>query len=324
MWQINLTQIEVNCTAMRIDRSLVHTRVPASLCMHVKGLVASFHYLKLDALLYMQTQLDHIYDMLEEIPTESSGRLNKRSWWSKGWSFVTGLAEKDEVDSVKKVLDKVEKGIDYAANVWKTGTSEFIAAMKVEKTRVDNLCTLLRLQRSTFRKFNEELIEIYHETDTRMSILGHMMNTLKSTIFQISEMDHVYNALQFMLTGRLPHFLITHKTLLSSLDRLEQFLSSEHPELTSVQRNVKYYYETAEFKTFRYGQHLVVILVVPLTTRQLLNPLSIYELKLLPLASPVKTDKHYTMLNVNFYAVAYSVDSEYYLVIDYHNYHPLT
>jgi len=143
------------------------------------------------------------------------------------------------------------------------------------------------------------------------------VNTLKSTIFQISEMDHVYNALQFMLTGRLTHFLITHKTLLSSLDRLEQFLSSEHPELTLVQRNVKYYYETAEFKTFRYGQHLIVILAVPLTTRQLLNPLSIYELKLLPLASPVKTDKHYTMLNVNFYAVAYNVDSEYYLVIDY-------
>jgi len=34
---------------------------------------------------YLQTQLNHIYDVLEEIPLKA--RLNKRSWWSKGWSW---------------------------------------------------------------------------------------------------------------------------------------------------------------------------------------------------------------------------------------------
>ena len=309
--ELNLTMIDIDCSRLRAMR---RRNIPVSVCTSNQSLIAGAHFMRLESLKYLVAQMRHVYEVVGEIPGRL--RLDKRGVWAEGWSWFTGLATEDEVSNVQEILDKVETGIERAANVWKSGTSHFLAAIKVEKTRVDNLYSLIEMQRSTFREFNKKLLDIYHEEDTRMSILGHMLNTVRSMVFQISEIDHLYNAVQSLLNGRLPHFLITHKQLTRALTELQKYLEDNHPDLVLVKNDTAYYYQHGAFHVFRYNRHLVINLQVPLTFRRLTNQLSVFKIQLVPLAAPKVEDKHYTTLNVNFQAVAYNPDSDYYVIID--------
>ena len=43
-------------------------------------------------------------------------------------SHITGLAEKGDVDHVITMLQRLERGVRKAAEVWKTGGDHFLAA----------------------------------------------------------------------------------------------------------------------------------------------------------------------------------------------------
>jgi len=225
--------------------------------------------LKLESLRYLQRHLDYIYEVIDELPAKT--RLTKRGWWADGWSWVTGLATEDEVNSIQDVMKVVNEGIEHAAKMWKAGSSEFFAAIKLEKKRIDNLYKLVQIETSSFRKLHKEILEIYHESDTRMSILGHMINTIKALVFQVSEIDSLYVAVQNLLNNKLPHFLITRDDLQQGLNNVQEFLDREHPGLVLVKQNVKYYFQHATFKSFRHDKQLLILLRAPLTTIQLQN-----------------------------------------------------
>ena len=66
---------------------------------------------------------------------------------------------------------------------------------------------------------------------------------------------------------------------------------------------------------FKYKNHLVINLFVPLTVPELSDYFSVYAVESLPLAAPDGDDRHYTALNVDFQAILYNKDLDYYSVV---------
>jgi len=59
--------------------------------------------------------------------------------WADIWSEFTGLATESNLQHLKQMLIRIERGIQKSSEVWKAGTSHFLAAFKVEQARMENL-----------------------------------------------------------------------------------------------------------------------------------------------------------------------------------------
>ena len=118
--------------------------------------------------------------------------------------------------------------------------------------------------------------------------------------------------------GKLPHAFVNHTNLFAALQHLQFSLLVHHSHLTLIvpaTSNLNYYYTKAKINTFCHDNKLIIRLHVPLTVDRLLTPLTVYRVdKILLLTS--ETDGQYSILALNFEAIAFSTDSEYYLIID--------
>jgi len=84
--------------------------------------------------------------------------ITKRSGWSNFLSKITGLAEEKKLDEVITMLVHLERSILEADNVWKQGDEHFLAAFKVEKTRIDNIIHLMQIQRQSIIQIQSKLV----------------------------------------------------------------------------------------------------------------------------------------------------------------------
>ena len=134
---------------------------------------------------------------------------------------MTGLAEQDDVDQIADLMRKVEQGVHQAADAWQSGTSHFTAALQLEKARVDNIYALLAMQRQSMLRFQSQFLELYLEDKSKFVLMAQMSELLASSIFQISQIDELFQAVQLLTINKLPHFFVSHATLTKSLDYLQ-------------------------------------------------------------------------------------------------------
>ena len=76
-------------------------------------------------------------------------------------SSLTGLETKEHVHEMRQIMPKIEKGVLPAAEAWRTGSSHFTTAIKIEKSRVDNLQHLLELHRQSLSSMQSEILNTY-------------------------------------------------------------------------------------------------------------------------------------------------------------------
>jgi len=202
-----------------------------------------------------------------------------------------------------------------ASQTWAAGNSQFISAIKLQKERVDALYTLINISRSDIRAFNNELLGIIGEEDLRTALVGLVINMLKKTIFQVSQLDGVYRGLEDLVRRQLSHYIVSHDELNRALHALQNHLLQNEPELRVAEMDVFYYYAQGVFKIFRYKNHLVINLRVPLTTRELSNTFSVFQLIPVLLAGPEIGDKHYTVLKTDISDLVYNEQSRQFVVI---------
>jgi len=74
------------------------------------------------------------------------------------------------------------------------------------------------------------------------------------------EIDSLYNAVQQLMAGYVPHFLLPHANLKDILAKTQAYLQQRQPHMTLSRLDFVYYYSEASFKTFR--KKNVVFLVI--------------------------------------------------------------
>jgi len=141
-----------------------------------------------------------------------------------------------------------------------------------------------------------------------------MLRFLSNNTVELAEVDALYNGVQALMSGQIPHFILSHRTLLDALNRVQGYLDRNQPHLVLSRFDHSYYYLEANFKTFRKGNTLVLILDAPVTKRVFSSAFQLYELVKLPLLTP-EPRKFYTMLATNIKIIGFSRDSEYLIQI---------
>ena len=181
---------------------------------------------------------------------------------------------------------------------------------------------MLRLHRSSIQTLQREIVRAYYGQVERDSFYEKMLQDIVSLIFQVFEVDGLYEAIQILNTGHLPHQIINHEQFKRSLNELQVQIREHHPHLVLVKPDVKYYYEQVRPKIFRFDRHLTIILDAPLLDAPLLDalgllakPLQIYYIDKIPLLNPHNED-HYTTLMTDFNVIAFHPDIDYILAAD--------
>ena len=300
--KVRPVQEQINCSMHSVARDKIA-------CQAMTPLLQAMQSLELQASRHLEDRLNHVYDALFDFATMSTA---KRGIFSSILSKITGLADQDDVNQIADLMRKVERGVQKAADAWQSGTSHFTAAIRLEKNRLDNVYALLAMQRKSLLQFQYQFIDVYRQANVRSTMMAKITDLLSSAMFQISQIDDLFNAIQLLSTNKLPHFFVSHATLQRSLNYLEWYLNNTRPELTILKRDVKYYFQQARFHVFRHNRHLILIVHVPLTLHELVHPLDILDVQKIPLLSPNSVD-HYTMLTTDFDVIGYHRDVEYYI-----------
>ena len=294
---------EINCTAFESPRL-------KTTCRNLRNLFATYVRLETEAASHFQST---IFEFMMCCKT-SVCRINPDEvFFSEALSALTGLATQGDVDEIYDVLTRVESGLQHAADVWTTGTKSILSAFQVQNVRFVHIERLLGLQKKSVEQLQTELTDLYVLTQ-RGSALFSKMFERSEHVFQVTEIANIFNSINLLAVGKLLHLFVSYAKLQNSLLYLEHYLNTSHPELALLRRDPSYYFKTAKFNTFRYGSYLVILLHVPLTLRPLTAPLNLYHVTTIPLLSPT-IEVHYTELSLDFQAVAYSRDCEYYLPI---------
>jgi len=111
-------------------------------CRNVRQLTQTYHRMYIKMQTHLRTQLRKIYAVMIDIPPRLQS-ITKRSGWSNFLSKITGLAEEERLDEVITMLVHLERSILEADKIWKQGDEHFLAAFKVERTRIDNILHLM-------------------------------------------------------------------------------------------------------------------------------------------------------------------------------------
>ena len=297
------TDQTVNCSVFKQDAF-------GARCQAVKPLMIGFLNARQATMHYLNEQVQYIYEQIHEVNVAS--RV-ERGFWSSVLSEVTGLASEDDLDKVKEHLIKIERGIQVAAQVWQSGTTSFVTAFQLEKSRVDHVMELLEFQRISIMALKRELISSLRTRDDIAKIMRRSLDMQMSVMRQTSQLEALRTAVDHLTAGRLEHFMINHTRLTGALTSLKDWLRHMHPEVTISRLDAQYYYQESKVRLFRVGRQLAIVIDVPLALRTVgTEPLTVFKLTVLPLASPTsKTD--YTELITDVKAIAYSKNAQHFV-----------
>jgi len=284
-----------------------------SICISLHSIIDTYRETRMRISKYLRQQVDRIYDILIELP--ASSRVQRRGTvWTELWSSFTGLAKETDLEHLRRMLVRIEQGIQRSSQIWKSGTSHFLAAFKVQQSRMDNIKELIHMQRDSTLRLQNQLITLFSRTQNRIALWNDMIKMAFKYSMQLSEIDQLISSIEMLRAGRLSQHLVNHTTLAQSIVSLERFIQYYHPDLKVVRTDIQFYYRRPILKAFRYLRFLIIILEAPVTKIELVKPLHLYHLRKVPLLAPNSVE-HYTELGTDILAIIYDRDVESYVVI---------
>jgi len=126
---------------------------------------------------------------------------------------------------------------------------------------------------------------------------------------QLTEIEALYQGIQSLMAGDISHFILSHETLAVALDHIQHYLDSTQPHMTLCQRDLAFYYNNAEFKTFRKDSTLFLVMDVPITSDNLAHNFQLYDVIKLPIAIP-EMHGYYSMLATDITTIGSAKDAD--------------
>ena len=146
----------INCSAdTRFNTtSRQHSRYMFA-CHNMYHFVLEYRRMRIFVERHVRDRLVDLYDVSEEFGATTR---SKRGFLTDALSKITGLATYDEVNDVRDILLKVSSGVETAARAWKAGTDHFMAAVQLEKKRMDNIDAVIAMQRKDIISLQGDLV----------------------------------------------------------------------------------------------------------------------------------------------------------------------
>ena len=234
----------INCSAdTRFNTtSRQYTRY-MSACHNMYHFLLEYRRMRIFVQRQVRDRLVDLYDVSEEFGAITR---SKRGFLTDALSTITGLATYDEVNDVRDILLKVSSGVETAARAWKAGTNHFMAAVQLEKKRLDNIDAVIAMQRKDIISLQGDLVMRWQMSNTKIQLYTQMLRDVVNLSFQLSEIDGIYMATNMLASNKLQNHLVHHSTLTESLRFLQLYPSRVQPNLRILFMNHHFYYTDAQ------------------------------------------------------------------------------
>ena len=300
-WRIRFDGLNHNC------RTDMNTSLA---CVQLRDILNATRDIKSHLQLHVQHQMRRIHEMLLDVPIGGTGDRSRRGFLTDVLSLVTGLASMDDLDAVKHVLEQVETGIFQAAKMWGSGAQSLAASFKLEQNRIQNIFDILGEYRTTIRQIQQDLIASRSRLRfATVVLMTKVTRFLNKNSMEMAQVDTLYSAIQSLVFGHIPNFILPHDTLIDALEQIQAHLDENQGHMVLSRKDHAYYYMEASFKTFRKGNTLFLVINAPVTLRALSMPFQLYDLMSFPLATP-QTEDFYSMLATEIKSLAFSPDAD--------------
>ena len=314
-WQVEFDNSVLDC------RSHVNNTIAreCSLMIYIRNAVREVSWYNQR---YIQQQVRRIHQVILDLPIAERDRA-RRGVLTDILSHATGLATIDDLRAVEHILEQIETGVYEAARLWGSGAKSLSAALQIQQGQIQNVFDILAEYRYSIRDLQHHFVQSAYSNRAMVSMLfGKTIHFLTNATRHRAEVDALYNAVQFLMAGNIPHFLLPHDNLTYALDLIQRHLDSEQPHMTLSRRDLAYYYNEASFKTFRKDNVLFIVIRAPVIVRTFDARFQLYDVVKLPLLIPDKND-FYCRLATDIKAVAFARDSEYIIQITEGNQVPI-
>ena len=189
--------------------------------------------------------------------------------------------------------------------------------MKVQQNRVDNICEILKQYRTSLHTVQLRILQRTREDQLRASALQKVMKMVAGAQLNLVEAEGLYQAMAFLLHGKISPFLVTHKTMTHSLhqiQQIQQYLQQTDSRMVLARSDLGHYYTKASFRAAQLltephnEKHLVIVMDIPITIDTLRQSSSLYRLTRLPLPAP--QDHFYSMFACDLAYLGYNPDAD--------------
>ena len=254
-------------------------------CLRIERLFQTIKNMRMKLQNHMQQTVRRIHEITQDLPIHKVRQ--RRGLFTNILSRVTGLASQEQLQSVRDVLERIETGVYKAAEMFGQGSRSLLASFQIEQKRIANFVRILTLYRKSISTIQREMLRAINWDRTGFALFCEVTKLLLDMQYKMAEADNLYSAMQFLMAGNIPHFLISHKLMAKSLILVEDHLQITEPHMTLVRHDFAYYYSQAPFKTFMVGNVLFIIIDAPVTNNALKEVFSVYELtRLIDLIHP--------------------------------------
>jgi len=86
---------------------------------------------------------------------------------------------------------------------------------------MDNIKNVLGIFRKTLHGLQRDVVLRQHEDEAGFKAMGEVLRWMQKSYDEVAEADRLYMALQMLVGGEVPHYLIPHDVMANSLTQIE-------------------------------------------------------------------------------------------------------
>lgn len=293
-------------------------KVHNSICRRFTSVInnLSFLYVRLHNNLAMH--IDDIYRIIENFDNDDDlNTRNKRAWMPVLGNLIktiAGVSTMDDINSVRHTITHLQNLLINSSKIFTNGQNDLFSSIKIESARISNLAELIKNNHDEIKIAYEQIKDIFRDNDDLQNVMALVIEKIANFTISINSLNVFRQSIETLLTGKLTPDLISHQTLLTSLDNLRQHFISSNSKYRIINNHLHHYYINAHFSVFRQNNSLVILLDCPLTLNRM--PLTMYKFKKLPLHLQPSSDSVFSELSVDFDSMLYHTDENRYFILD--------
>jgi hypothetical protein len=284
-------------------------------CHNLRPMINVLFQMRESMLYQLQSHLNTTYGMVDNLQAETRNARAASwvpTWLSRLFSSVTGLAESQELDTLKQTMVKLSSMVEEQSEVFAASQNHIGQVMKVQSDRLDSLERLAEISHRGIVDMSAMVRSFTRNQNDTNVILRYMLDYVRKFTSYLVDIEIFEQALQTLFNGHIPVSLVPFEDMRSMITSLQQFIREHHPHLTLVHEDLLYYYREAKFVVFRKDSQLLIHVTAPISSFE--PRFRLFALQKLPLAVH-GSEGVYSILSHPFKAIAVS-DNHYFEISD--------
>jgi hypothetical protein len=310
-----VVQLPSSVTLQTIDFSDCEQHAQLGGCHGLRPLINELFQMRESMLRQLQSHLNKTYDMVQHLQEETRPQRAASwvpTWLSRLFSSVTGLAESQDLDTLKQTMAKLSSVVADQSEAFAASQNHIAQIMQVQSDRIDSLQRLAEISHRGVVEMSLMVKAFKRNQNDTNAILRQMLFYVRKFNTYLLDIESLEQSLQTLFNGHIPIALVPFEDMRRMITSLQQFLHDHHPHLTLVHDDLLYYYREAKFVVFRKASQLFIHVTAPISSFE--PRFRLFSIQKLPLAVH-GSEGIYSILSHPYKAIAVS-DSHYFEISD--------